>query len=262
MDKSHGAELVAVLGPIPNWLEIINEDVERDAALQELVQKIKEGEALGPWQYNEGILLYKDRIYLPENSSLLTTLMEQIHGGFHEGHHKTFQWIWANFYWKGMRSGIKKFIRDCDVCQRHKSENLTPMGLLQPLPIPERIWEDIFMDFIDGLPSSRGKTTIFVVVDRLSKYAHFMAMSHPYTAVSIVQVFFENIFKLHEMPKTIVSDRDPTFTNQYWTEIFRLHRTSFNFSSTYHPQIDGQAELVNRTMEMYLRCFTSAQPKE
>jgi len=105
-----------------------------------------------------------------------------------------------------MKGLVKDFIKDCDGFQCHKSENLTPRGLLQPLPIPEKIWEDISMDYINGLPNSRGKKTIFVVVDRLSKYAHFIAISHPYTAMSIVQVFFENIFKLHGMPKSIVCD--------------------------------------------------------
>jgi hypothetical protein len=100
------------------------------------------------------------------------------------------------------------------------------------------------------------------VPNRLSKYAHFVAISHPYTAVSITQVFFENIFKLHGMPKSIVCDRDPAFTSRFWTELFQLHGTSFNFSSAYHPQTDGQTEVVNRTLEMYLRCFTSNQPKE
>jgi hypothetical protein len=76
------------------------------------------------------------------------------------------------------------------------------------------------MDFVEGLPSSQGKTTIFVIVDRLSKYAHFVAISHSYTAVSIAQVFFENIFKLHGLPKSIVCDRDPAFTSRFWTELF------------------------------------------
>jgi hypothetical protein len=118
------------------------------------------------------------------------------------------------------------------------------------------------MDFVDGLPNSRGKTTIFVVVDRLSKYAHFVAISHLYSAMSVAQVFFKNIFKLHDMPKSIVCNRDPVFTSHFWKELFRLQGTSFNFSSAYHPQTDGQTEVVNRTMEMYLGCFMSSQPKE
>ena len=118
------------------------------------------------------------------------------------------------------------------------------------------------MDFVDGLPNSRGKTIIFVVVDRLSKYAYSVAISHPYSAMSVTQVFFENIFKLHGMPKSIVCDRDLAFTSHFWKESFRLQGTSFNFSFAYHPQTDGQTEVVNRTMEMYLRCFTSSQPNE
>lgn len=118
------------------------------------------------------------------------------------------------------------------------------------------------MDFIDELPKSNGKTTIFVVVDRLSKFAHFIPISHPYTAATIAQVFFENIFKLHGMPQSVVCDTDPTFTGLFWRELFRLQGTSFNFSSSYHPQTDGQSEVVNKTVEMYLRCFSSYRPKE
>ncbi|KAL5851900.1 hypothetical protein ACOSQ3_007018 [Xanthoceras sorbifolium] len=115
------------------------------------------------------------------------------------------------------------------------------------------------MDFIDGLPFSYGKSTIFVVVDRLSKYAHFTSISHPYTTVGIVKVFFDNIFRLHGIPRSIVCDRDPTFTSAFWKELFQLNGTAFNFSSAYHLQTDGQSEVVNCTLEMYLRCFTSCE---
>ena len=98
------------------------------------------------------------------------------------------------------------------------------------------------------------KSTILVVVDRLSKYAHFIPLSHPYTIVSVARIFFDNIFKLHGMPKSIVCDRDPTFTYAFWKELFRLNGTSFNFSSNYHPQTDGQSEVVNRTLEL-LKCI-------
>lgn len=161
-----------------------------------------------------------------------------------------------------MRQRIRKFIIKCEVCQRHKVEQLVPAGLLQTLPIPEQIWEDISMDFIYGLPLSSGKSTIYVVVDMLSKYAHFIAISHPYTAVGMARIFFDHVFKLHGMPSSIVCDRDSTFTSLFWKELFRLNGTSFNCNSSYHPQSDGQSEVVNRTLEMYLRCFTSSRPKD
>lgn len=161
-----------------------------------------------------------------------------------------------------MRSTVRSFIQNCDTCQRHKSQTLSPAGLLHPLPIPTQIWADISMDFVDGLPPSKGKTVIFVVVDRLSKYAHFMPLAHPCTAITVAQVFFENVFKLHGMPESIVCDCDPTFTGVFWTTLFKLQGTDFNLSSAYHPQTDGQTEIVNRTLEMYLRCITSDRPKE
>lgn len=116
-----------------------------------------------------------------------------------------------------MRRSIREFVAACDICQRHKTEQLSPPGLLQLLHVPNQVWEDISMDFINVLPLTKGKTTIFVVVDRLSKYAHFLPLSHPYTTISVAQVFFENIFKLHGMTRKIIFDRDPTFTSLFWS---------------------------------------------
>jgi hypothetical protein len=108
--------LMALSNPTPNWLEVIKAEVEHNRDLQELVQKVKEGEALGPWQFKEGVLFYKDRIFLPENSTLIPATIEQIHGGFHERYHKTFQRIRENFYWRSMQRRIKDFIKECEVC--------------------------------------------------------------------------------------------------------------------------------------------------
>ncbi|CAL2254809.1 unnamed protein product [Prunus armeniaca] len=104
----------------------------------------------------------------------------------------------------------------CDTCQRQKYESIKPPSLLQPLLVPDAIWQDIAMDFIEGLPPSKGKNCILVVVDRLSKYGHFLPLKHPYTA----EIFIREVFKLHGMPHTIVSDRDPTFLSQFWTSFF------------------------------------------
>jgi len=117
------------------------------------------------------------------------------------------------------------------------------------------------MDFVQGLPLSQGHSVILVVVDRLSKYNHFTSLSHPYTAAKVAQLFISNIFKLHGMPTSIISDRDPTFTNALWRELFRLQGTSRKMSTSYHHQTYGQAEIVNKCLDYYLRCFTQDSPR-
>jgi hypothetical protein len=112
------------------------------------------------------------------------------------------------------------------------------------------------MDFIFGLPKSRNKSVIMVVVNRLSKYAHFCALQHPFTTSIVAQLFMENIFKLHGMINSIVSHRDPTFMSNFWQEFFKPWGTQLHLITAYHPQTDGQIEVVNKCLETYLRCFS------
>lgn len=161
----------------------------------------------------------------------------------------------------GLRTFVCNFIHECETCQRNKAENVSPAGLLKPLQIQTTIWTDITLDFIDGLLRLQGHDVIIVVVDRLSKYAHFIAPSHPYTTTTIAHLFIDHIFRLHGMPQSIVSDRDPKFTSSFWRELFCLQGTHLNLTLAYHPQCDGQLEVVNRCLETYLRVFVGARSK-
>jgi hypothetical protein len=118
------------------------------------------------------------------------------------------------------------------------------------------------MDFIDGLPCSGSVDAILVVVDKLSKFAHFIPLRHPFTAATIARLFMDHIYRLHGMPLAIISDRDRIFTSAFWKHLFSITGTSLRMSSAYHPQTDGQTERVNQCLETYLRCFAHACPSK
>lgn len=135
-----------------------------------------------------------------------------------------------------MRDDVEAYVKTCLVCQQDKVEHQLPTGLLEPLPIPERPWESVSMDFIVGLPSSEGCAWILVVVDRFSKYGVFIPAPKDCTAEQAAQLFLKHVVKHWGLPKTIVSDRDPRFTGRFWTELFKLLGTELNFSTAMHPR--------------------------
>ena len=118
-------------------------------------------------------------------------------------------------------------------------------GLLQPLSIPDQAWSSVSMDFVEGLPRPECKDNILVMVDRLTKFVHFIGLTHPYTAQDVVRIFLDRVIKLHGAPKTIISDRDKIFTSLMWQELMKSLGTKLNLSTAYHPQADGQTERVN-----------------
>jgi len=144
--------------------------------------------------------------------------------GGHSGFFRTFKRITTLVYWEGMRKDILRFVAACETCQQNKYQALSPAGLLQPLPIPTQ-----------GLPRAQGKNEILVVVDRLTKYAHFIPISHPFTTKDIADLFVREVVKLHGFPNTIISDRDKIFPSQFWRELFKSAGTKLKFSSAYHP---------------------------
>lgn len=149
-------------------------------------------------------------------------------------------------WWKGLTKDIREYVRNCSICQKIEPKNVAYPVKMLPLPIPEGVFIDVTMNSIDGLPKSQGKTTIIVVVDHLTKYAHFAALPHPYTAQSVAKLFLEIVYKLHGFLNTVTSDKDPNFTSTFWQELFQLQGVSLQLSLAYHPQTNGQTKLVNR----------------
>jgi hypothetical protein len=241
---------------VPAWMSDVEASYTLDDHCLKLLQELALNNDSHPnFTFHSGILRYKGRIYIGSTTDLRSKLFHTFHSsllGGHSGTRVTLHRPHQSFYWPNLKKFTAALIAQCPVCQISKTERIPYPGLLSPLPIPSQKWTDISMDFVEGLPTSRGKNIILVVVDRLTKYAHFIPLSHPYTIQKIADLFMEHIVKLHGPPASIVSDRDRIFTSALWKEIFSAFQTKLNFSSSYHPESDGQTERVNQCVEQYL----------
>ena len=164
-----------------------------------------------------------------------------------------------HFWWPGLQGDVEQFVRSCDTCGRAKAPRHKRFGELQPLPTPDQPWESISMDFITDLPASEGYTTVLVVVDRLTKMSHFIPLTQLPAAEQTAEAVVRNVFKLHGIPKDIVSDRGPQFASKFWHRFMELLGVKVKLSTAFHPETDGQTERVNQTLEQYLRCFINYQ---
>ncbi|RVW97424.1 Transposon Ty3-G Gag-Pol polyprotein [Vitis vinifera] len=268
LSRIQPAELFVLSTTILNTqlYDLIKESWGVDLELQKII-KAKEADpsAYPKYSWRGEELRRKGKLVVGVNEQLRREILNSFHDsptGGHSGVYVTTKRISAVVYWKGLRKFVREYVRNCSVCQRFKPENKPYSGLLQPLPVPEGVFTDITMDFIEGLPKSNGKTAIFVVVDRLTKYGHFMLLPHPYTAKMVAQVFLDSVYKLHGLPHSITCDRDPIFTSVFWQEFFKLQGVSLQLSTAYHPQTDGQTEVVNRCIETYLRCMAGDNPSQ
>jgi hypothetical protein len=254
--------LLAITAPRFDFVERLRQAQATDPALVTIYDEIHAGTRTAPWSIVGGMVAMEGRLYIPASSPLLQEIVAVVHDDGHEGILRTLHRLQRDFHFPNMCRVVQDFIKACGTCQKFKSDHLRPAGLLQPLPIPSGVWSDISIDFIEALPCVNGKTVILTVVDRFSKYCHFIPLAHSYTTESVAQAFFAEVVRLHGVPQSIVSDRDPVFTSAFWTELMALTGTKLFRSSTFHPQTDGQSEAANRVIAMYLRCFTGDRPRQ
>jgi hypothetical protein len=259
----HFMQLSAVSVAQP--MEVLN-SYEMDPTAQELLKSlaITTADHQG-YLLQDGLIRYQGKFWVGGNSGLQTKIIQAFHSapvGGHSGMLATYQRVKKHFTWSGLKPGVENFVKQCQVYQQAKHEHCKLPGLLSPLQPPDGAWQAISMDFVEGLPTSQGYNCILVVVDRFTKYSHFIPLKHPFTASYVAKEFMDKVVKLHCIPVSIVSDRDKVFTSNFWRELFHILDTELQMSSAYHPQTDGQTERTNQCLEMYLRCAIHDQPKK
>ncbi|GMF67687.1 unnamed protein product [Phytophthora fragariaefolia] len=199
------------------------------------------------------------RVVVPNDLKLRQTIISECHDtnyGGHPGPERAYLTLARRWYWSKMLKSIQHFIANCEPCRRNKPRLTKPPGLLEPLIIPDERWRAISMGFITDLPRTKGDVdSIWVVVDRLTKRCHFVPTTKTVTAEGVARLFIDNIWELHGMPSSIVSDRDRKFVSNFWQYGFKYIGTKPNMTVVHRAQGDGQTDRMNRTLEEYLCCF-------
>jgi len=247
-------------------------EIEKASNVDNEVQAIKrnldegrnemKGIALRLCQWKDSLLPYQGKIWIPKDEGIRITLGAKHHEPPHAGHGrtaKTTELSNRRYYWPKIREDIKRFIKNCDTCQRTKVVRHAPYGLLQSNEAPNRPWKSIAMDFITDLPKSEGYDTILVVIDRLTKMSHFIPCSKDLDVRQFANLFMKEIVRLHGLPQDIITDRGTLFTSYLWKETTGRLGIERRLSTAFHPQTEGQTERTNAILEQYLLAYINYQ---
>ncbi|RVW61382.1 Transposon Ty3-I Gag-Pol polyprotein [Vitis vinifera] len=236
---SRKAKLASMMSqPQGDIMDLLREKMQHDLVAKSLITLAHEGKTKRFWVEDDLLYTKGRRLYVPKWGNIRRNLIKECHDT-----------KWA-------------YVRTCLVCQQDKVEQRQPKDLLEPLPIAERPWDSVTMDFIIGLPKLEDNDSIIVVMDKFSKYATFIAAPTDCTAEETTRLFLKHVVKYWGLPKFIISDRDPRFIGKFWTELFKLMGSELHFSTSFHPQTDRQTERVNALLELYLRHFVSTNQKD
>ena len=215
----------------------------------------------------KGLLYFEDsegniRVCVPEKLrfQIINEDHENITEGAHSGYHRAYNRLASTYFWPRMSKDIKEFVTSCDICQKSKTKRHAPYGLLKPIPIPSKPFEIITMDFIPELPKTEsGLNNILVVVDKLTKFAIFIPTVTTITEEECARLLFDNVFTRFGIPRQIITDRDSKWTSYFWEEVCQLFNIKRSLTTSYHPQADGQTEIMNQILETALRMYVNPQ---
>lgn len=237
---------------------LLRKAYQADIVTKEILAR---GGGKSEYQVKNGLIYTSNRVYVPADEELKTSLLQEAHDartGTHLGVAKTAALLSRKYVWPGMNMDTKRYVSSCTECQQNMASQQAPMGLLQPLPIPDRRWQAVTMDLITQLPKTKtGYDAIAVFVDKYSKMVHYAPTHTTVTAPQLAHLFFDQVIRYHGLPTTIISDRDPGFTSHFWRTLWRHLGTTLAMSTAYHPQTDGQTERANKTLEDMLRAMVN-----
>jgi hypothetical protein len=221
--------------------------------MKHIHEKIEAGKPNCFRKDDQGIIWFNDCIVVPKDAEVRQQILDEAHlsrYSIHPGSTKMYQDLNQHYWWTKMKIEIARYVARCDTCRHVKAVHMKTGGPLQSLPIPTWKWEDISMDFILGLPkTAKGFYSIWVIIDRLTKIAHFMPVKTKYPVVAYAELYIARILSLHGVPKTIVSDRGPQFVSKVWSDLHKSLGTKLLHSLAYHPQSSGQTKRVNQILE-------------
>jgi hypothetical protein len=247
-----------------NLREHVLTQLQRDSWYLKVTPNLQSGRQLDP-KYEgysletDKLLRYRGRMYIPKNGDIRSIIIKEAHKALycaHMGVKKMYADMRKLFFWVGMKRNVVHFIAKCLECQQVKADHHHPTGLLQPHDVPMSKWEVISMDFVVGFPlTSHRHNAILVIVDKLTKSAHFIPVRDIYDVTDVAHVFVSEVIRLHGIPKKIISDRDSRFTSRFLTSLQSTLGTQLNLITSYHPEIDGKIERVNQVMEDMLRMY-------
>ncbi|CCO37137.1 Retrotransposable element Tf2 155 kDa protein type 2 [Rhizoctonia solani AG-1 IB] len=247
----------------------IKDEQKRDPSLDDIIEflTVKQEnappsikKAYGDYQLDEGLLLFQDKILVPDNDNIKREILKLYHDSplvGHPGQQQTLELVSRYYTWPGKKGWIKSYVESCDTCQRMRRAK-APVLPLKPLEVPPSPFHTISYDFITGFPKSKGMDAILVVINSFTKFGHFIPTSSKATAQDLAELFVTNVWKLHGLPVKTVSDRGTTFTGKFLRGLYKRLGIDPHFSSAYHPESDGQTERVNQFIEHFLCSYVKS----